>query len=355
MSHTDERLSHFGFMRLAFELRTGRHFASAIMVEFKLCSTDLPAKQRKPVSEAVRVFYNKLVGDLGSEAGDKQRKEKIRRWTEFAKSMKASLDTNLGPHWHVLVGTSLGFACKKRHATMGVWRAGTVMIVIWQSPWIEGPATAPDVSEESAVANDPTEVANADVAESRREVVLKVVEPPKVAADSGEETAVSVLRTALGTLPEDVTADTQKLAQALRAKLMTELGPIWHVVVGTEFAAKVAEDRRNYLVVTFGRLRIVCFQHEQYQGGSRIDWEKLFKALPYLLIVIACFGYMAMQGVCGDEPRANQKWAWWLRQNFCSSDWESQIGYVAAAALVLSFVARKGPAFFAGSGKAKLA
>ncbi len=32
-----------------------------------------------------------------------------------------------GPHWHVLVGTSLGFACKKRNKTMGVWRIDNTM------------------------------------------------------------------------------------------------------------------------------------------------------------------------------------------------------------------------------------
>lgn len=106
-------------------------------VEGRLLKHDLPPRDRKRVQDAVNTYYNLYV----KFNSDKDLKEE-ERWAQFAKILKNALDRNLGEHWHVAIGKTLGYACKVRQKAMGVWKFGEsresgCVVVIWKSPGIE--------------------------------------------------------------------------------------------------------------------------------------------------------------------------------------------------------------------------
>uniref|UniRef100_A0A7S1S5M3 Dynein light chain n=1 Tax=Alexandrium catenella TaxID=2925 RepID=A0A7S1S5M3_ALECA len=310
--------------------------------------TDLPLKQRKPVQDAVRQLYQNIVKN-GPE--DKKRGQKA-HWGAFARALKGSLDKSFEPHWHVLIGTNLGFACKKVDHSMGLWRIGETSVVIWKSPGFEGPQASPGASSSAAA---PAEDTAADAAEARAggadasaappaangsasATSLRVHEPTTVEAGSEVERTIALLREEIAA---SSTTDVQELAQALRRRLMSELGPIWHVVTGTDFVAEVAEDSRNHVVATAGKHRIVCFQHEQLVEG-RIDFGRILSSLPYLLMVFFCFGYMTLNSVCQDTPpSADNALALAIRSRCCHDGWEQDMFAVGGCSLVALFVSRK--------------
>lgn len=301
------------------------------MVEVRVLRTDLPAKHRKPILEAVELLYTRHV----KSAGDKQNKNTRR--ANFAQALKQSLDESFGFHWHILVGEKIGFACKKRNETMGVWKISdgsdaAVMVVIWQSPGIEEPEPAAgDAGEE------PQE------AQAAGQASVRVLEPAKVEEGSETASVVASLRSELGRRGDLGTVDSQELAQVLRRRLTTDIGPIWHLAVGHDFVLEAAEDRRNHVALVAGKVRVVCFRHEQFKGGSNVDFGKILASLPYLFLAIFCLGYMTLTSVCKEEPAAAESsFRAGIRQRFCHLDWENYLSYFAGAALVCLFLGRRG-------------
>lgn len=117
-------------------------------VEGRLLKHDLPPRDRKRVQDAVNTYYNLYV----KFNSDKELQEE-ERWAQFAKILKNALDRNLGEHWHVAIGKTLGYACKVRQKAMGVWKFGEsrdsgCVVVIWKSPGIE-PAVDEGTREEA--------------------------------------------------------------------------------------------------------------------------------------------------------------------------------------------------------------
>jgi len=299
------------------------------MEEVRYARTDFPPKQRKPIRDAVQLFYHKHV-----KKGDAKR-PKTSRWSDFAKELKESLDGNLGPHWHVLVGTQLGFACKNRKGSMAVLRVQECMVVLWQSPGLEEPSPV-DVAAADAPAADPSgeEAAGAAAADAAR--TLEVLEPPAVEVGSDHERVVAILREEFCGASEN----TQALAQAVRKRLTAELGTIWHVVTGTEFVAEAAEDVRNYVLAHTGKRRIVCFQHEQF-CPRKVNFDVLMSALPYLFALFFCLGYMTMNSLCGEEVAPDRTLALKMKAKLCHGDWENKINMLGFCAMASLFMTRK--------------
>lgn len=324
------------------------------MLSIKLCKTDIPKKQRKPIHDAVCLLYKRHVKD---KENDKKRSKQA-RWNDFASALKQSLDqSGFKPYWHVLVGTSLGFACKKRNQTMGVWRVDGCMIVIWKSPGIEpvtstsneeidGAATetSADASPSTpgdTVPDDATEDVDADVADTGPEKStsvdaasdpplnatadrktatrgLRVLEPSQIEGGSEVEGVITTIREVIQSTS---ITDTQELAQLLRKRLTQEFGTIWHVVTGSEFVVDPAIERRNFVLAVAGKLRIVCFQHEQIEG-TKMDYSKILKTLPYILFIIFGIYYVTKNSVCVDGLPTDSKTTVWLRSHLCNREWE---------------------------------
>mmetsp|Transcript_91592 Transcript_91592/g.262389 ORF Transcript_91592/g.262389 Transcript_91592/m.262389 type:complete len:230 (+) Transcript_91592:3-692(+) len=200
------------------------------------------------------------------------------------------------------------------------------MVVIWQSPGIEEPEPS------AASADAASEAKPAEGGKAAEKHTVRVLEPSTVEKDSELASVVETIKSELAELGED---DTQALAQALRAKLTADFGTIWHVAIGHDFVLEAAEDRRNYVVLTTGKLRVCCFQHEQFKGGIQLDFGKMVATLPYLFLTIMCFGFMTLNSVCKDaNPAAHTGFKAVVRDAFCQTDWENNLQYFGGAAMV---------------------
>merc|ERR1711974_588077 len=132
------------------------------------------------------------------------------------------------------------------------------------------------------------------------------------------------------------------LAQSLRRQLTASFGTIWHVAVGNDFVVEAAEDRRNFVLMTTGKLRVVCFQHEQFKGGSNFDFGKLVSSLPYLVLFALCMCFMTMSSVCKDEqPDPQSPFRAMLHRRLCGGDVEQNMQYVGGGILVMFFMGRR--------------
>eukprot|EP00931_Biecheleriopsis_adriatica_P118898 TRINITY_DN94202_c0_g1_i1.p1 TRINITY_DN94202_c0_g1~~TRINITY_DN94202_c0_g1_i1.p1 ORF type:complete len:320 (-),score=68.01 TRINITY_DN94202_c0_g1_i1:13-951(-) len=294
------------------------------MVEAQLLRRDLPLKECRAVQDAVVINYTKLV-----KFNEDKKLSKQARWEAFACTMKTCLDNSLKPHWHVLIGASMGYACQKRERCMAIWKVEDCRVLIWKSPGVEGPTAAP-ADQDAGIDSDPAKVP-----------VLKVLRPKEIEAGSELENVVAAIR---AELPKLAGKDTQSTAQAIRRRLQENFGPIWHVLAGKEFAVEAAEDSRNMFLVSIDDLRVVGFQHEQFAGRflDNIDFQKLISGLPYLLVVLLCFSYMALSSLCKEGAEA-PKWSISLhiQHKMCYETWEHDIGVAAALILAGTFGVRK--------------
>lgn len=283
----------------------------------KLLRTDLPAQHRRPVQDAVLLLYKSIVLSEDKKATKEQ------KWKGFAGALQGSLDKSLGPQWHVLLGTSLGFACKYRKQSVAIWRIDQVMIVIWRSPGTEGPQAPEAQLTESA---------------SPQPLMLKVLSPEEIEPESELERVLAALKDELPRLSD---SDSQMLAQTSRRRLHADFGPIWHVIAGQEFAIEMAEDKRNLLTVTIGKMRLVCFQHEQFsQQLISLDGRQVVNMLPYLILLLLGIIYLGLTFVCKEPSDSRPVTA--LQRRLCVDGWQQTLGTTAVFVMGTSFVLRKG-------------
>lgn len=301
-----------------------------------------------------------------------KKRNKAGRLGDFVKALKQSLDNAYKPHWHVMAGNSLGFACKNRQRTVGVWHITPVakdgkelkvgwrlMVVIWKSPGLEplSPGLLDrernvDSAEEATEGTAASSTVDESKSASRENATpgassLHIVQPP--AAEVGEgsevESAIAVLRDVAS---KNAALEAVELSKLLRRRLTKELGVIWHVAVGREFVIEPATCCRNYVLATLGKdLHVVCFQHEQMEG-DKIQWRKIISGLPWLLVVFVCFGYMAFQNLCekkdatGQPLRGRTGLNGWFERRVCmKEDWEMEFGIMAIVSVATSFVAKR--------------
>lgn len=302
------------------------------MAEARLIRSDLPTAHRKPILDAVKKIYATFVTD----SEDKKR-SKLLRWGDFAKALRCSLDGSFGPSWHVLIGNSLGFACKKRHQTVGIWKIEDCMVVVWKSPGIEPPEQVATAAAASMLGT----AKDSDDGSHLKEAKLQVLQPTEI-EESQLHGIIASIRDEIPKAPADV----QALAAALRRRLTADFGTIWHVVAGSEFVLDPADNRRNYVLATIGKTRIVAFQHEQHVGGriwDRIEWGKIVASLPYLCMIVLCFGYMTLSSMCREDRDMSKSSARTkqLREMMCYQNWESDIGMLGVFAMGLLFIVKK--------------
>lgn len=189
-----------------------------------------------------------------------------------------------------------------------------------------------------------TEGTEADQPEEKKAgepaLTIKVLEPEKPEEGSKTAEVIAALRSELASAGAN--ADTQALALQLRKRLTADFGTIWHVTTGHDFVLEAAENRRNHVLLSTNKMRIVCFQHEQFKGGTKVDWGKLLSTLPYFLLAFFCFSYMTLNSMCNEEnPDPSQKLRQSIRTRFCSGDWEGNLQYVGGGALACFFLSRR--------------
>ncbi|CAE7375362.1 unnamed protein product [Symbiodinium natans] len=241
-----------------------------------------------------------------------------------AKLLKASLDTHLGPHWHVAVGEALGYACKVRQKAMGVWKLDKCVVVIWKSPGVEVPAL-------------PGEAKGAQQAGKKQ---LKVLEPREVEEGSELQRVIAAMRDELPRLGKDE----QAVATALRRRLTADFGTIWHIISGSKFVVETTESCRNKFHVEIGELKVLGFQHEQFSEGllPHLTLENLIAGLPYLLMIFLCFAYMGLSSLCKEgQPEPEYSVTLQLKRSLCQDEWEASLRSVGVVVLIFSVCYRK--------------
>lgn len=345
------------------------------MVLVRCVQTDLPKSDRKRVTDAVRVLYERIVDGEESSKEVSKKKNKAGRLGDYCKSLKQSLDNAFQPHWHVLAGNSLGFACKYRKQSCGVWhifppdkenkdnntKSERLMVVIWKSPGIE--VITPESEEvegekaetEKLEADDKIESENARPAEDSAlpetqpaagSASLHVIQPHAADIEAGSEVerVIGVLRESVR---QNSSAEAVKLSKLIRRHLTKEVGTIWHVAVGRDFVIEPAVNRTNFVLASLGKdYHIVCFQHEQ-KDPPRINWKRIISSLPWLLVVLICFGYMMFHNICEKDDRAQPAkersgLSLYLYNRICTKeDWEMEFGVMALLTLASSLIAKK--------------
>jgi len=333
------------------------------MVQVRLLQADLPKNQRTPITEAVRLLYERSQKNFEKNRSSREhsgRGGKATARDEFVRVLKGSLDKSLEPGWHVLCGKTAGFACKKRDGTVAVFRlvvnaSQQLDVIIWKSPGLEvlTPEDTKEPETSSADGNNHDSVVQEDVSSEapaedceqvqRGKNSLNVLEPSSVEPGSGEDRTIQVLRACTENLGKSE-PDVKALAQDIRRALTAELGTIWHVIVGSDFSAEVAEDRRNCVLAVVGKTRILCFQHEQFTKSS-IDYVKIIKALPYLIFVFLFFAYISLRNSCSEEALQAGSLTW-IQKQICSTDWEQYLAGGAACVLASLFMGKKAGTIF---------
>lgn len=326
-------------------------------VTAKLLRSDLPKQDRRPITDAVRALYDGLgKADRKEEAGGRNgkaprgsnspSKKRTARWADFARTLRLSLDKSFRPHWHVIVGTSLAFACKKRDTTMGLWQVTDgqadgerVTVLIWKSPGFEA-QIAPEPSEEASTTDGAGDGEADTAAPSVAEASLRIED-----ASEADEAANALKAAFAAPLP----TDEQERAQAVREKLTKELGTIWHVFIGEDFVVEAAPERRNFVTAKVdGRQRLVCFQHEQ-QGGdpARIDWTAVTSALPWVAALVLAALFVVALSVCGADaseaalPGGKGHLAGFVRRRICGADWETRYGTYAMGTIGVCLLSKR--------------
>lgn len=297
--------------------------------------TELPADKRDNVYKVIVGLYVRDVKGVDTSTTEKKRAAH----TEFARNLKGSLDISLGLNWHVLVGCSVGFACKKRSHSMGIYRLEKgLMAIIWRSPAAEGPVTAKLKTKAEPKAAPMTE------AEAKAQAkAAKVLEPTEIEADSAEERVVALIRQQLQETPN---LDSSEFPQDVRRRLTQEEGPIWHVLSGPAFTTCLAHGIRSRVLMESGQTRIMAFQHEQVDpDAGQIEWVKVLNALPYLLVIICAFGYMTLSSVCPEDPATLNGFRLTIRTKVCTEDYQSILYTFAAICFACMFVRRGGSIF----------
>merc|ERR1719277_578400 len=216
------------------------------------------------------------------------------------------------------------------------------MVVLWQSPGIEEKESEAETDANSGAAAEGEKPSENDEGQSSASVAastIRVLEPAQL--EEGSETA-AVAAALRGELAAREGEDVQVLAPALRKRLTTDFGTIWHVVAGSDFVVETAENCRNYVLATTGKTRVVCFQHEQFKGGTTINWDRVINSAPYLLLTILLLGFMTMNAVCKDEaPDPHSPFQAMLHRKLCGPEAEQKLTYVGGGILVLFFMGRR--------------
>lgn len=335
--------------------------------------SNLPAKDNKPVAEAVRRLYVRIVE--GEDKDSSKKRNKAGKWKDFATTLRKSLDQSFGAHWHVLVTPCCGFHCKfKQMARLTIngckdSKSGdSLIVIIWKSPGVEpveSSQTSPKPLESSSdrkkedvgsdsKAEDAGSGSNGSKAEepcnngtSSRFHLLQPSEND-IEAGSEMETSVQVLR---DILQSDYPEDTIELAKHVRSCLTDKLGTIWHVIVG-DFVLDHAEDCELSITASYSKdSKITCFRHAQ-TNPRLIDWKRLASSIPYAVIVLVCFAYMAFHSVCKRDTANNAEisepyrskgfFAQTIENNICTKpDWDFELGVAAVITVVSSFVAKR--------------
>ena len=221
------------------------------------------------------------------------------------------LDKRFNPSWQVLCGTDMGFAVKSRKKSAIVLSGPRhLQIVCWRSPGHELFSRDALKLIADRKGSKPDEVKSPSKA-------FKVVQAPKL----GDAEYSLGLKDAISRFDYiiDESEDYQKMAQQIRAELSASCGPIWHVLVGTNFHAALADSGSSEIIIKKNKIRVVCFKHSEFSSG----WPSLSdiaSAWRSVLMIVSCILFFVHNRFCSGEDVAS----------FCPGPDSQIVSYMAA-------------------------
>mmetsp|Transcript_41938 Transcript_41938/g.100797 ORF Transcript_41938/g.100797 Transcript_41938/m.100797 type:complete len:326 (-) Transcript_41938:167-1144(-) len=275
-----------------------------VKVESRVVTTAMGRKDAKFIRDACSEIYMRCVFQTDADLKEKKDKKKLtkeEKHQDFVTSLKYVLDNRFQPHWHVVCGDKLGFACKYRLGQMikiklndGSYdwsksSQGGLLIVCYKSPGEEGVLTP--LTEDQKKARKSQTVPKSFKVDSR---------PKAESAKYEEGVTDKAVETITTCLSEMSLEDEQFFATYLRRQLTEASSPVWHVLVGSDFYIAPAENVRSEIWASVGKVKLNVFRHEQVMAGQ---WNtaKIMQAVPYLIVIIACIAYIMRKGMCEDE------------------------------------------------------
>mmetsp|Transcript_16959 Transcript_16959/g.36507 ORF Transcript_16959/g.36507 Transcript_16959/m.36507 type:complete len:330 (+) Transcript_16959:356-1345(+) len=288
--------------------------------EVRFIKGDIPVAPRKTCVDVLRKIYREI-----KDVPDKSIEEKR---LALAKAFKRAMEDIMTGPWHVLVGATIGFACKKRSSSLAFFQVaeegvGLLMVIVWRSPSFE---ELPDFTDIGLV-----RVTH----QGCRNSMFTQVHPPPEEKDTEPCKVADVVKCHTLKIGLD---DSQALAQSLRKHLTLHFGTIWHVMVGPDFYLQVPSDAMNFIDVRAKGYRIAAYQHrEPSPDGDGFTFEAFVKVLPYLLAAVMCVGFIFIYSICKHEAEPDE---WEImrigRNRFCHPEAEMQmqvLGFLAVASV----------------------
>jgi len=279
------------------------------------------------VDYAVNVLYKKHIGDKKPD------------WQALTNGLKLSLDKAFGPHYHVVGGRYNSFACKNKERTMGMWKSTKTEdnfgVLIWKSPALEmqkGTENSENSETEDQTGSNTEQPARSADASKSAKGTVKVLTPKQIDAESPTSKVIELLKQAVDSSAEEDSLDMLKL---FRKQLTKEMGTIWHVILGEDFAVQIPQDAQHFVLAKIGAKKtIACWHHRQLPAGwSLADFQVVLKFAPYILAVVFGIAYLTLNSVCSGDGSNHSKFQLSLRNTFCSEDWERHVMVIVALAM----------------------
>jgi len=261
----------------------GKKEAEEETVDVITTRSDMKKKDRRFVRDSVAIIYQKVRRDPSIPP--------VKKMYKFVTMLKNLLDRRFRPRWNVLCGQNVGYSAKFRKGTLGIYKMDkTYSVVVYKSPATE------IVDAQAPLWEIPTAV-------PKRQV--EFLHYPQEGAISytldTSKIKEFLQRTCVHFGKDD---DPLDLSAKVRNLLTREFGQIWHVYVGSDFIAECANNRRNDFLISVGKTKLLCFQHEQHDP-PRVDWLKLLNALPYAMFMVFILLFLAFSAMCGENPKFN--------------------------------------------------
>ena len=254
------------------------------MATFRVSTTDLSKPEAGFVVEAARLIWDKIPTDANARE-------------VLAERLKQVLDMKFKPSWHVLCGSSMGFALKSRRKSSIVINGPRhIQIVCWRSPGHE--IVSSEVVKLLAERKlRPSEQSVAPLTKS-----FKVVQQPQLGDLDFSPDLSEALQSIDKLISSEEIEDVQKLAQEIRTRLTAILHPIWHVILGSDFRISSSAELTHEIIIKKGKLKIHCFKHTEMSpdagtlAAAASSWQSVIFAL-------ACIAYMIHSRLCTGERR----------------------------------------------------
>ena len=254
------------------------------MATFRVTNTDLTKEEAAFIVAAATLIWEKLPTD-----GD------VRQL--LADRLKVVLDMKFSPSWHILCGADMGFALKSRRKSSVVLSGPRhIQIVCWRSPGHE------IISADAVRIMAERKLREANVVIPPLSKAIKVIQQPRLGDVDFSGDFSEAIKAIDDLITSDDITDIQVLAQSIRTRLTAIVGPVWHVILGSDFRLASPSGLSHQILIKKGKIRIHCFKHTEMSTSNNV-WAALLSSWRSILVILACVAFMLHSRLCTSETR----------------------------------------------------